>query len=116
MRVTLAALLATCAALSAAAAEEGNSRPGWHPYGIAAAGPGAKSAPDLLASPAKPERAPLMNLKPGAACGRSEFEVCFDSTGRITVPGAKRFLPVLPGLTPEKLSVRRSGVVFGYSF
>jgi len=32
------------------------------------------------------------------------------------VPGAKRFLPVLPGLKPERLTVKRSGVTFGYSF
>jgi hypothetical protein len=32
------------------------------------------------------------------------------------IPGAKRFLPEVPGLAPERLTVRRSGIVFGYSF
>jgi hypothetical protein len=57
-----------------------------------------------------------MRLKPGRSCGAGEFEVCLDSTGRLSVPGAKRFLPALPGMQPERLTVRRSGVVFGYSF
>ena len=50
--------------------------------------PAAKSAPGPAGEHRPPpERAPLMNLKPGASCGASEFEVCFDSTGRISVPG-----------------------------
>lgn len=116
MRTGSIALLAAWVALSANAADEGPAVSGWHAYAPAASRPYAKSIPDPLASTVRPERAPLMHLKPGAACGASEFEVCFDSSGRITVPGAKRFLPVLPGLKPERLSVRRSGIVFGYSF
>lgn len=76
----------------------------------------AKSILDTDAPSARGARAPLMQLRPGASCGATEFEVCIDSTGRITVPGAKRFLPDLPGLKPERLTVRRSGVILGYSF
>jgi hypothetical protein len=57
-----------------------------------------------------------MKFKEGNACGAAELEVCLDSTGRLIIPGAKRFLPEFPGMTPERLTVRRSGVVFGYSF
>lgn len=116
MRHALAALLAALAALSAAAADEERLRTGWHSFEIPVAK--RKSAPTAfpLAPAAAAERAPVMNLKPGAACGASEFEVCVDSSGRITMPGARRFLPALPGLTPERLSVRRHGIVLGYSF
>jgi len=116
MRVTFAALLLALLPLPARAAEEGALRSGWHPYGIAQAKSAAKPASDADPASAGLERAPLMKLKPGASCGASEFEVCLDSTGRITMPGAKRFLPDLPGLKPERLTVKRSGVVFRYSF
>lgn len=115
MRAGFTVLLAAWAALSANAADEGASRTGWHPYAASSARATPKSLPDPL-SAAVPERAPLMRLKPGASCGATEFEVCVDSTGRISVPGAKRFLPDLPGLKPERLTVKRSGVMFGYSF
>jgi hypothetical protein len=52
----------------------------------------------------------------GAGCRSLEIEVCLDSTGRINVPGAKRFLPEIEGLKPERLSVKRGGVQFHYSF
>jgi hypothetical protein len=52
----------------------------------------------------------------GGGCRSLEIEVCLDSTGRINVPGAKRFLPEIEGLKPEQLTVRRGGVLFHYSF
>ena len=82
-----------------------------------AAKPGAKWAPEAAyASVPAVERAPLLKLKEGNACGVAELEVCLDSTGRLIIPGAKRFLPDLPGMAPERLTVKRSGVVFGYTF
>jgi hypothetical protein len=115
MRASIARLLLALAAFPAFAAEEGASRSGGHGEAGRAV---AKSAyiPPVEADPAQASRAPLGNLKPGGSCGRSEFEVCLDASGRISVPGAKRFLPELPGMKPEKLTVRRSGVVFSYSF
>ncbi|HRA24125.1 MAG TPA: hypothetical protein PLK52_11225 [Usitatibacteraceae bacterium] len=65
---------------------------------------------------APPPRAPLGYLKPGGACGSHELEVCLDANGRITVPRARHLLPAIPGLKPERLSVRRNGVVLSYSF
>ena len=117
MRVPIARLLVALATFPALAAEEGAPRSG----GPGEAAPGravAKSAyaPALDPDPALAPRVPLGNLNPGGSCGRSEFEVCLDASGRISVPGAKRFLPGLPGLKPEKLTVRRSGVAFSYSF
>jgi hypothetical protein len=116
MRAAFAILLIACLALPAIAAEDGASRSDWSVEGLRVAKSMTKSTPDAFAASSQTERAPLMTLRPGASCGATEFEVCLDSTGRITVPGAKRFLPVLPGLTPERLTVKRSGLVFGYSF
>ncbi len=73
-------------------------------------------ARDPLATPALPPRESMLQLKPGGACGRSDLEVCLDSSGRLTVPGARRFLPQLPGLTPERLTLKRRELVFRYSF
>lgn len=116
MRVAFATLLLAWVALPANAADEADVRAAWNPNAFGAPRPVAKALADPAATSTRPEKAPLMNLKPGASCGASEFEICFDSSGRITVPGAKRFLPVLPGLKPERLTVKRSGVTFGYSF
>lgn len=116
MRASFTALLLLVTPFAPAwAAEEGVSRSALTPYPASFAKslgkPGEISG---LESPA--ERAPLMHLKPGGACGATELEVCLDASGRLTVPGAKRFLPGLPGLTPERLTVKRSGVILGYSF
>jgi hypothetical protein len=115
MRASIGSLLLALLALPALAAEEGPARSGG---GREAGRTVAKSA---WAAPVEPEAAlsahvPLGNLKPGGSCGRNEFEVCLDSSGRLSVPGARRFLPAVPGLKPEKLTVKRSGVTFSYSF
>jgi len=116
MRVSILALLAACTALTAAAADEETVRSRWHSVDIPVVKQKAASAQDPFLAPVRPERAPVMHLKSGGACGVSEFEVCVDSSGRISLPGAKRFLPAISGLKPERLSVRRHGIVFGYSF
>jgi hypothetical protein len=115
MRVPFTALLLACLALPAAAQEIALRLPG-NSYAGTVPGPSAKAAPAPVTTESLAERAPAMRLAPGPACGASEFEVCLDSTGRITVPGARRYMPELPGLTPERLTIKRSGVVLGYSF
>lgn len=116
MRVSSVAILATCLAVSAVAAEEGALRTEWHADAMPAQKPAAKSAPESSSPASRAERVPLMTLKPAASCATGEFEVCLDPTGRLTVPGARRYLPELPGLKPERLTVKRSGIVLGYSF
>ena len=87
-----------------------------------AAYPAPALAPTLVKS-ANPWEAPALRAsEPGLVrkssrrCEDSGLEICLGADGRITVPGAKKFLPEIPGLTPERLTVKRSGVVFGYSF
>jgi hypothetical protein len=116
MRASFTAVLLLLTPFAPAwAAEDGASRSALTPYPASfAKSLGKPGEVPGLEPPA--ERAPLMHLKPGGACGASELEVCLDSTGRLTVPGARRFLPGLPGLKPERLTVKRSGVILGYSF
>ena len=114
MRVSLVALLRLLAGPPRRARKGMRCRAGWQRHAAIAAKAEAKSQGEPASTTGASERAPVMSLKPGRSCGAAEFEVCLDSTGRINVPGAKRFLPALPGLKPERLSVRRSGVVFGY--
>lgn len=64
-------------------------------------------------APRAPEPAPR---KSGRGCANAELEFCIGADGRITVPGARKFLPEIPGLTPERLTVKRNGIVLGYSF
>ncbi len=110
------AVLAACLACPklATAAEEPARAPVASFATVAA--PGAakalESGPPMqafLAKPAAPARG-------GRACEASGMDLCLDAEGRLTIPGAKRFLPEVPGLKPERLTVKRSGVVLGYSF
>lgn len=116
MRVWIFTTLVACTVLSAAAADEVTVRSNWHPVDIPLGKRTAAPAPDPFLAPARPLRAPVMELKSGGACGVAEFQVCMDSSGRLSVPGAKRFLPALPGLTPERLTVKRHGISVRYSF
>ncbi len=87
---------------------------------------GGYAAPPTASAPAKatqPWEAPALRAgEPGGprkslrGCQDSDLALCLGADGRITVPGAKRFLPELPGLTPERFTVKRSGIVLGYSF
>lgn len=115
--LVVAGLSGACPA--AFAGEGAVSGSAWVPYSVPStpqAAPARKSAPEPWLAIAPTAQVSGMNLKPGGACGRSELEVCFDGNGRLTVPGAKRFLPGVPGLKPERLTVKRNAVIFGYSF
>lgn len=116
MRALIASLFCALAALPAVAQEGALklARPA-----DAGSGGHAIAKSGFLAGPpgeVPTPRSPLGNLKPGGACGTHELEVCLDANGRLSVPRAKHFLPAVPGLKPERLTVKRNGVVFGYSF
>jgi len=43
--------------------------------------------------------------------------VCYDATnGRIEVPSARNYMPEIPGLKRETISVRRDRIIFKYTF
>lgn len=116
MRISITVLLLLVASFAApVAAQEAGARSSLTPYPASFAKSLSKPG-DLPGLEIPVERAPLMHLKPGGACGASELEVCLDANGRLTIPGAKRYMPDLPGLKPERLTVKRSGVILGYSF
>lgn len=113
----LAAVLSLAAMPSAYAAEDlariplaGYAAPAVAPSPATAKNLEAWRAPDLRAGDGSRGR------RSSPRCEDSGLDFCLGADGRITVPGAKRFLPAIPGLTPERLSVKRSGIVLGYSF
>lgn len=114
---SLAAVLSLAAMPSAFAAEDpariplaGYAAPAAAPSVVAAKNLEAWQAPELRAGDGGRGR------RSSPRCEDSGLEFCLGADGRITVPGAKRFLPAIPGLTPERFSVKRSGIVLGYSF
>jgi len=71
---------------------------------------------------AEPEREPLMGKRDlredqsRSSCesGRS---LCYDQqSGRIVYKAARNYMPDLPGLQAENISVKRDRIVFKYSF
>jgi hypothetical protein len=46
-----------------------------------------------------------------------ERSLCYDSaTGRVVYKPARQFMPDLPGMRPENISIKRNQLVFRYSF
>jgi hypothetical protein len=70
----------------------------------------------------EPEREPLFSrhdprdLQSRSSC-ESGRDLCYDThSGRIVYKPARQYMPELPGLQPESISVKRDRVVFKYSF
>jgi hypothetical protein len=58
---------------------------------------------------------PRLAASPSSCSG--ERALCYDpGAGRIVYKPARQFMPDLPGLTPESISLKRDRVVFRYSF
>ena len=54
---------------------------------------------------------------PRAGCEVTTRDLCYDvRDGKIVYRRARDYMPRIGGLTPESISVRRSGVTFKYSF
>lgn len=75
------------------------------------ANPSAAPEPALeLASPKSQTAQP----KPG--CSKSA-SLCYESdTGRIVFKPARQFMPEIPGLQRENISIKRDRIIFRYSF
>lgn len=62
----------------------------------------------------RPRRDPRDDLT-SSSCG--ERAVCYDpSSGRIEFTSARNFMPELPGLQRETISIKRDRIIFKYSF
>ncbi len=111
----LAAVLALAFLPPAFAGEDPGRLP---PAGLAAPrmAPAATSPGPAWEAPALRSGEPSQGRKPARGCANPEFGLCIGADGRIAVPGARKFLPEIPGLTPERLTVKRHGIVLGYSF
>jgi hypothetical protein len=116
MRALIASVILAVVALPAVAQDGALKLARPADAGHAGPAPGKSAFLAGLPGEAPAPRAPLGNLTPGGACGSHELEVCLDANGRITVPRARHLLPAIPGLRPERLTVKRSGVVLSYSF
>ena len=49
---------------------------------------------------------------------QSDHDLCYDvnNGGHIVYKPARNFMPDLPGLTPENISIKRDRIIFKYSF
>lgn len=74
--------------------------------------PPAASTQDLVA----PRLATRRDERSRSSC-QSDRDLCYDpNSGRIVYKPARQFMPDIPGLRPENISVRRDRIVFRYSF
>ena len=72
--------------------------------------PLGEPAPDLM--PAHDHR-----LEQSRSSCKGNSTLCYDQeSGRIVYKPARNFMPDIPGLTPENISVKRDRIVFRYSF
>jgi len=75
------------------------------------ANPTAAPAPELVLAPP-----PAQHAQSPSACSRLAT-LCYDAEDRrLVFKPARNFMPDLPGLTRENISVRRDRIVFRYSF
>ena len=115
MRDRIVACLCVAFAPTAFAAEEAARLP-LSGYAAPAMAPVAAKSVQPWEAPALRSAGAEGPRKSARGCEGSGLELCIGADGRLTVPGARKFLPEIPGLTPERLSVKRSGIVVGYSF
>jgi hypothetical protein len=72
----------------------------------------------FLLSPAEaPIGLPADSRRPRSDCEVSKSDLCYDMRERHTVyRGVREYMPKIDGLTPESMSMKRSGIVLKYSF
>lgn len=122
MKITfLAITLAMLAVPRAHAAEESRPLQIKSKSAIAVAAPQHRSAP-YVQPIGEPEREPLLGPrdlrddKSHSSC-ESGRDLCYDrQSGRIVYRAARQYMPDIPGLQAENISVKRDRIVFKYSF
>ena len=88
-----------------------------NPPVVAKPGAWAADAAALLSSFEAPVALPADLRRPRADCEITASDLCFDTRERHTVyRGAREYMPKVDGLTPESMSMKRSGIVFKYTF
>ena len=120
MKITILAATMVLASTPAAYAEDPRPLQIKSKSAIAVAVP-HRSAP-YVQPVGEPEREPILgprdlredSSKSSCESGR---DLCYDrQSGRIVYKPARQFMPDLPGLQPESISVKRDRIVFKYSF
>jgi hypothetical protein len=86
---------------------------------LAASNPGHTAAPFVLPLAPEPELLPRHDLreeKVRSSCSGST-SLCYDPNARqVVYKPARAFMPTIPGLQPENISVRRDRITLRYSF
>jgi hypothetical protein len=90
------------------------------PKAALAAGQAAQANPPFASPMATPELAlvapPVQREQSPSACSKLAT-LCYDAEDRrLVFKPARNFMPDLPGLTRENISVKRDRIVFRYSF
>lgn len=119
MLLVLALALGLAAALKAAAAETEKALE-LRPKAAIAASVATKHAPFMFAPGDEPDVDFITRQDPveesPSACN-AQRALCYDSrSGHIVYRPARNFMPDLPGLQRENISVKRDRIVFRYSF
>ena len=120
MKITFTAMALAMLATPSAQAEDSRPLQVKPKSAIAVAAP-HRSAP-YVQPLGEPEREPLLGprdlredgSKSSCEAGR---DLCYDrQSGRIVYRPARQFMPDLPGMRAENISVKRDKIVFKYSF
>ena len=88
-----------------------------NPPAVAKSSGGIAEAAFFLSPTEAPVALPADPRRPRADCEITASDLCFDTRERHTVyRGAREYMPKVDGLTPESMSMKRSGIVFKYTF
>jgi hypothetical protein len=120
MKVALLSVSIALIGIPAAAADDANALQLRSKAAIATAVP-HRSAP-YVQPLGEPEREPLFTQRDirqeesHSSCN-SHRALCYDSTsGRIVYKPARQFMPGIPGMQPDSISLKRDKLTFKYTF
>lgn len=121
MKITFLAMVLATTAMPYASAEEGAAPLQLRPKSAIATVVPHRSAP-YVQPLGEPEREPLFNRRDlredqsRSSCETGR-DLCYDAqSGRIVYKAARQYMPGLPGLQADNISVKRDRIVFKYTF